>query len=232
MIRLKKKIIVAIDGYSSCGKSSFAKLIARNLGYLYLDSGAMYRAVALHALHNNAINDQKVIKSHLLKILGDIRISFRIVENENHTFLNGEDVEKKIRGVEVSSVVSFISKIPEIRQRLVRLQQQMGRERGIVMDGRDIGTIVFPDAEIKIFMTARIEVRARRRYDELKTKRIEAGMEEIKNNITDRDHQDMHRKVSPLRQAEDAVVLDNSDMTFDEQMEWFLELLRKRSLLA
>ncbi len=231
MIDLRKRIIIAIDGYSSCGKSSFAKLIAGELGYLYIDSGAMYRAVTLFALQNKWITKENIEKEKLIQNLHKIDISFAKVKGENYTLLNGENIEKKIRNIEVSSVVSEISKISEVREQLVQMQREMGKERGIVMDGRDIGTVVFPQAEIKIFMTADTGIRVMRRYDELKAKGIPAELKEIEFNIKDRDDKDMNRAISPLRKAEDALVLDNSYMTFEEQMLWFRKELLNRELL-
>ena len=231
MIQLKEKIIIAIDGYSSCGKSSFAKLIAGELGYLYIDSGAMYRAVALFALQNELFSEEIIVKERLIKILNEINISFTTNEKGNYTMLNDINVESEIRNIEVSSVVSEISKIPEVRERLVQIQRKTGEKREVVMDGRDIGTVVFPNAEMKIFMTADINIRAKRRFDELKTKGIPASIEEIESNIRDRDHKDMNREISPLRKAKDALVLDNSNITFDEQMYWFREELANKDLL-
>jgi cytidylate kinase len=232
MVILTNKLIIAVDGYSSCGKSSFAKLIAQYLSYLYLDSGAMYRTVALFAIRNHLIKEFRIDIPALVRQLSHIHISFKTIDGEYYTFLNGENIEMEIRGVEVSSVVSEISKIPEVRAHLVQLQQAMGKDKGIVMDGRDIGTVVFPDAEIKIFMKADTAVRARRRYEELKAKGIEASLEEIRKNINERDYLDMNRKVSPLAQASDAVVLDNSNMSFEQQMEWFRKLLVERGYLS
>ena len=231
MIRLQKKIIVAIDGYSSCGKSSFAKLIARELNYIHLDSGAMYRAVTYYALQNGWINERKIDIAMLIVNLKNVQISFRNQQGVIYTYLNEEPVENAIRGVEVSSLVSEISKLSEVRNHLVQLQQRMGDDKGIVMDGRDIGTVVFPNAEIKIFMTANTAVRAKRRYDELQAKGIPVSIEEITRNITERDELDIHREISPLIKADDAIVLDNSHMTFNEQMTWFGELLKNKELL-
>jgi CMP/dCMP kinase len=231
MISLLKKIIVAVDGYSSCGKSSFAKLIARYLSYLYIDSGAMYRAVALYALRNRLIKNNEIDTISLVGHLPDILISFKTLNDENTTHLNDENIEKEIRGAEVSSVVSPVSKIPEVRHYLVKLQQSYGQQKGIVMDGRDIGTVVFPDAEIKIFMKADPSIRAMRRYDELKMKGIDADLDKITANIMDRDFQDTNRKISPLAQAADAELLDNSHMTFDDQMVWFTSLLIRKGFL-
>jgi cytidylate kinase len=231
MTKLPKKIIVAVDGYSSCGKSSFAKLIAKDLKYLYLDSGAMYRSIALHSLRSKLIEEFKIDIPGLVKSLPKINISFKNENGENQTFLNGENIEREIRGVQVSSVVSEISKIPEVRCHLVSLQQEMGKNKGIVMDGRDIGTVVFPDAEIKIFMKAKTKVRAQRRYDELQQKGIPASFEEITKNINERDYLDINRQISPLTQARDAIVLDNSYMSFEEQMIWFHQLLIKKGFM-
>ena len=230
-MKLLKKIIIAIDGYSSCGKSTFAKLIAKELNYIFIDTGAMYRAVSLFALRNNLINNKSIDKSSLIKQLDNIKITFSYDCNKICTFLNGENVEDAIRGVEVSQWVSEVSKIKEVRQHLVALQQRMGREKGIVMDGRDIGTVVFPDAEVKLFMTASTLVRAQRRYDELTAKGEKVSFNEIKKNIEERDYKDANRSESPLRKASDAIELDNSHMSFDEQMQWFKELLIQKQLV-
>jgi cytidylate kinase len=231
MIPLKEKITIAIDGYSSCGKSSYAKLIARELNYLYLDSGAMYRAVALYGLRKEWIKDKTIRDKELINSLGNVHINFVNKAGENTTYLNNENVEHLIRGGEVSAVVSGVSRIPEVRKHLVLIQQEMGMNKGIVMDGRDIGTVVFPDAEIKIFMKANVEVRAKRRFDELIEKGLEADLEAIRKNIEERDYLDIHRSVSPLRQADDAQVLDNSNMTFSDQMDWFRSLLLEKDLI-
>jgi len=208
-------LIIAIDGFSSCGKSTFAKAIAQKMGYAYIDTGAMYRAVALFALQNGMIA--------LIDRLDDIHISFRrnSETNENETFLNGLCVERDIRTIAVSEAVSEISAIKEVRHKLVSLQKAMGKDKSIVMDGRDIGTNVSPDADIKIFMTASVEIRTQRRYDELVQKGMSASWNEIAQNIAKRDHIDQTREESPLRQAPDAIVLDNSNMTPAEQMLWF-----------
>ncbi|VAW22028.1 Cytidylate kinase [hydrothermal vent metagenome] len=220
------KIIIAIDGYSSCGKSTVAKSLARKLGYAYIDSGAMYRSVTLFALRNNWIVDGKPDREKIINGLGQISITFRFNKEtgENTTFLNGENVEEQIRGLDVSNNVSPVSAIKEVRQAMVKLQRQIGEKKGIVMDGRDIGTVVFPYAELKIFMTASPEIRAQRRYDELVAKGKQVSMEEIIANINERDYIDQNRKESPLRQAEDAVVLDNSNFTLEGQLEWALKL--------
>lgn len=215
--------IIAVDGYSSCGKSTFARLIARELGYVYIDSGAMYRAVALFCLENNILADGNPVIEKLRESLGNITISFLLNKRTGmqETWLNGRNVEEAIRGIEVSAVVSKISQIREVRGKMVRLQRKIGKKGGVVMDGRDIGTVVFPEAQLKIFMTADADVRARRRYKELLEKGMDVKLDEIADNIRMRDHEDENRKVSPLRKADDAIVLDNSNMTIKEQMEWF-----------
>ena len=220
-----KKIVIAIDGFSSCGKSTFAKAIAARLGYIFIDTGAMYRAVTLYALEQGAIRSGIVHEEEVVRLLGDISISFRFnpERGASDIYVNGDRVEGKIRTIEVSNCVSAVSAIAEVRHKLVAMQQEMGRRRGVVMDGRDIGTVVFPDAELKIFMTADPHVRARRRYDELTAKGDNVSLEEIEQNVRDRDYQDMHRAISPLKQADDAIVLDNSTMSVDEQMEWVME---------
>ena len=225
----KQKIVIAIDGHSSCGKSTFAKAIAARLGYIFIDTGAMYRAVTLCALEAGAIRDGEVDAERVVGLLPQINISFRFnaERGASDVYVNGECVEPRIRSIEVSSAVSSISSIPAVREKLVAMQQQMGRDRGVVMDGRDIGTVVFPDAELKIFMTADAEVRARRRYDELTAKGDKVTLEEILENVIARDKADMEREISPLRRAADAVVLDNSRMTVEEQMEWFMERYRQ-----
>ena len=219
------KIIIAVDGYSSCGKSTFAKAIAARLGYIFIDTGAMYRAVTLYALEHGAIRSGMVDEEAVVKLLGEISITFRFnpQRGASDIYVNGDLVEGKIRTIEVSNCVSQVSAIPEVRHKLVAMQQEMGRRRGVVMDGRDIGTVVFPDAELKLFMTADPKVRAERRYKELREKGMEVSLEEIERNVRERDKADMSRAVSPLRQAEDAIVLDNSHMTVDEQMTWFLD---------
>lgn len=219
------KIVIAIDGFSSCGKSTFAKAIAKRMGYIFIDTGAMYRAVTLYALEHGAIRSGIVHEEEVVRLLDEITITFRFnpERGASDIYVNGAFVEGKIRTIEVSNCVSAVSAIAEVRQKLVAMQQEMGRKRGVVMDGRDIGTVVFPDAELKIFMTADPRVRAQRRYDELKAKGDSVSLEEIEQNVRDRDYQDMHRAISPLRQADDAVVLDNSTMTVEEQMAWVME---------
>ena len=220
-----RKIIIAIDGFSSCGKSTFAKSIAARLGYIFIDTGAMYRAVTLYALENGAVEDGVVDATKVEALLPQVEIAFRFNSERgaSDVSVNGVEVEQKIRTIEVSNLVSKISSIGAVREKLVSLQQQMGQARGVVMDGRDIGTVVFPDAELKIYMTADAEVRAKRRYDELTAKGDNVTMEEILENVISRDHADMNREISPLRQAEDAIVLDNSYMSVEEQMAWFME---------
>ncbi len=218
------KITIAIDGYSSCGKSTMAKDLAKEIGYIYIDSGAMYRCVTLFALENNILKGNEIDSERLKGLLDSIKISFILDEQSKKplTCLNGVVVEDKIRSMEVSSYVSPIATLGFVREELVRQQQQMGKEKGIVMDGRDIGTVVFPDAELKIFVTASPEIRAQRRYDELKEKNQEASFDEILKNVIERDYIDEHREVSPLRKADDAIVLDNSNITIEQQKEWLL----------
>ena len=220
----KHRIIIAVDGFSSCGKSTFAKAIAARLGYIFIDTGAMYRAVTLYALEHGAIRSGIVDEEAVVKLLDRISITFRFnpERGASDIYVNGDLVEGKIRTIEVSNCVSRVSAIPEVRRKLVAMQQEMGRRRGVVMDGRDIGTVVFPDAELKIFVTASAEVRAQRRFDELQAKGMPADFEDILRNVKERDYIDSHRDVAPLRQAEDAVVLDNSEMTVSQQREWLL----------
>jgi cytidylate kinase len=229
-MKKKKKIIITLDGYSSCGKSTFAKAIAAELGYLYIDSGAMYRAVTLFCLRKGIVAGGVADVNRIISVLPEINISFSPGRETGYfeTLLNGESVEREIRDRAVSDNVSAVSTIAEVRSKLVELQRGMGAGGGIVMDGRDIGTVVFPGAELKIFMTASPEVRAQRRYLELVSKGLPADLDAVVKNITDRDRIDSSRDVSPLRQADDAVVLDNSDMTPEEQMKWFRKLLKKR----
>ena len=225
-----RKIVIAIDGFSSCGKSTFAKAIAARLGYIFIDTGAMYRAVTLYALTHGAIRSGIVHEEEVVALLDRIEISFRFnpERGASDIYVNGDLAEGRIRTIEVSNCVSSVSAIGEVRRRLVAMQQQMGRRRGVVMDGRDIGTVVFPDAELKIFMTADPAVRAQRRYDELTAKGMTVSLAEIEENVRQRDHADMTRAVSPLRQADDAVVLDNSRMSVEEQMAWFIDLFQQR----
>lgn len=220
-----KKITIAIDGYSSCGKSTMAKDLAREVGYIYIDSGAMYRAVTLYCLENGLFTTDGIDTGKLEAAMPGIRISFQLNPDTQRpmTYLNGVNVEDRIRTMEVSSHVSPVAALPFVREALVKLQQEMGKAKGIVMDGRDIGTVVFPDAELKIFVVASAEIRAQRRYDELKAKGQEASYEEILANVKERDYIDQNREVSPLRQAEDALLLDNSNLTIEEQKEWLKE---------
>jgi CMP/dCMP kinase len=227
---MDKKLRIAIDGYSSCGKSTFAKAIAKELKYIYIDSGAMYRAVTLYCMRKGWINKDSFNINGILNNLDDIEVSFNFNNDieQYETILNSENVENEVRGIEVSGFVSKISQIPEVRERMVELQRQIGINKGIVMDGRDIGTVVFPDAELKIFMTASVDIRAKRRYDELKAKGDIVDLEDIKRNIISRDIADENRDISPLRRAEDAVILDNSRMSVKDQMEWVMEIIKKR----
>ena len=224
-----KKITIAIDGYSSCGKSTMAKDLAKEIGYIYIDSGAMYRAVTLYCLENGLFTSEGILTDALEKAMPNIRISFQLDPDTQRpiTFLNGQLVEDKIRSMEVSSHVSPVAALGFVREAMVRIQQEMGKAKGIVMDGRDIGTVVFPDAELKIFVTASAEIRAQRRYDELKAKGQEASYEDILANVKERDYIDQNRTVSPLRQAEDAILLDNSQMTIEEQKQWLAEQFQR-----
>lgn len=230
MYQIPKNFIVAVDGPSSSGKSTFAKAIARELGITYIDSGAMYRAVTLFGLRNGLIRDQTIDIPSLNNSLDRIRIEFiyNNTLNRPETYLNGENVEEEIRDIEVSKFVSPVSKIESVRERMVELQRSMASNRSVVMDGRDIGTVVFPNAHIKLFLIANEEVRARRRYDELRLKGIDISYQDVLNNINDRDYQDSNRAISPLVQAEDAVALDNSGMGVDSQMDWFRKLLASK----
>ena len=221
-----KKISIAIDGHSSCGKSTMAKDLAREVGYVYVDTGAMYRSVTLYALRHDLFREDGSVKTDALEQqMADIRISFKFNPETGRpdTYLNNECVEKEIRSLEVSNRVSPIAAIPFVRTAMVAQQQQMGKDKGVVMDGRDIGTTVFPDAELKIFVTASAKVRAQRRYDELQAKGMPADFDDILKNVEERDYLDSHREVSPLRKADDAILLDNSDMTIPEQKQWLLD---------
>lgn len=224
-----KRIIIAIDGHSSCGKSTFAKAIAARLGYIFIDTGAMYRAVTLYALEHGAIAMGIVDEERIEAMLCDIEISFRFNSERGASdiYVNGDLVEGKIRTIEVSNCVSAVSSIGAVRRKLVAMQQQMGRNGGVVMDGRDIGTVVFPTAELKIYMTADPMVRAERRYKELTAKGDSVTLEEVYENVVSRDKADMSRAISPLRKADDAIVLDNSAMSVEEQMAWFDEQYRR-----
>ena len=230
-------VIIAIDGYSSTGKSTFAKAIAKELGYIYIDTGAMYRAVTLFALRNGFVSknntiDTEALRKMLFSVEHPVVISFRTTgpDGASETWLNGENVERDIRTIEISRVVSHIAAVPMVREFVDRSLHEIGSGKGVVMDGRDIGTAVFPDAEIKIFMTASPEVRARRRYEEMRSKGQETPYEEVLGNIRERDYIDEHRKTAPLSRAADAELLDNSDMTVEEQIQWFKDLLKRRHL--
>jgi cytidylate kinase len=220
-----KKITIAIDGHSSCGKSTMAKDLAREVGYVYVDTGAMYRSVTLFALRNGLFTADGINEEELRKRMPEIHIAFKFNAEAGRpdTYLNGELVEKEIRSMEVSNHVSPIATLGFVREAMVAQQQQMGKDKGVVMDGRDIGTTVFPNAELKVFVTASAEVRAQRRYDELKAKGMEADYADILKNVQERDYIDSHREVSPLRKADDAIELDNSNMTIPEQKQWLLD---------
>ena len=227
-----KKIVIAIDGFSSCGKSTMAKDLAREVGYIYVDTGAMYRAVTLFAMRNDVFDAEGNIDETRLKaLLPDVKLTFQL-NNETklpEVCLNRENVERYIRTLEVSQHVSPIAALPFVREKLVEQQQAMGNEKGIVMDGRDIGTVVFPNAELKIFVTASAEIRAQRRFKELEAKGMPADFDEILQNVEQRDYIDTHRETSPLRQADDALVLDNSHLTIAEQKVWLMEKFNERT---
>ena len=225
-----KKIIIAIDGFSSCGKSTMAKGLARDIGYIYIDTGAMYRAVALYCIMHGLYGpDGELDEEGLKRRIDDVDITFRLNPDANAhiTCLDGENVEERIRTLEVSSRVSKVAALEFVRKVLVKKQQCMGREKGVVMDGRDIGTVVFPEAELKVFVTASPEIRAKRRYDELRAKGQNATYEEILHNVEERDRIDINRSVSPLRKADDALLLDNSNLTIEEQRVWLREQYNK-----
>lgn len=227
-----KKIVIAIDGYSSCGKSTMAKDLAREVGYIYVDTGAMYRAVTLFAMRNGVFDaDDNIDEARLKALLPDVKLTFKLNSETKlpEVCLNGECVERYIRTLEVSQHVSPIAALPFVREKLVEQQQAMGKEKGIVMDGRDIGTVVFPDAELKIFVTASAEIRAQRRFKELEAKGMPANFDEILQNVEQRDYIDTHRETSPLRQADDALVLDNSHLTIAEQKVWLMEKFNERT---
>lgn len=221
------KITVAIDGYSSCGKSTIAKALAQKLGYNYIDTGAMYRAVTLYCLKNNIIKSSKIDLPKLLDSLNHITVFFdyNTQTKVSEVFLNGEHVEREIRTMEVANNVSMISSIKEVREKMVLIQREIGKHKGVVMDGRDIGTHVFPDAELKLFMTADTDVRTQRRLDELSSKGEYHSFEDVKQNLLKRDYDDTHRKENPLRQAKDAVILDNTDLNKEEQLEFVIKLI-------
>lgn len=226
-----KRITIAIDGHSSCGKSTMAKDLARKIGYVYIDTGAMYRAVTLYAIRHGLIKDGEVKSEALHDEMKNIHISFQLNTDTQRpdTYLNGVYVEREIRTMEVSHNVSQIAALPFVRTAMVDMQREMGKEKGVVMDGRDIGTVVFPDAELKIFVTASAEIRAQRRYDELTAKGEECQLADILENVKQRDHLDSTRETSPLRKADDAIVLDNSNMTIEEQSDWLMKEFRKKA---
>lgn len=226
-----KKITIAIDGFSSCGKSTMAKDLAKKLGYVYVDTGAMYRAVTLYAMRNGLFNaDGSVKTADLERQMNKINITFKLNKTAERpdTYLNNELIENDIRTLEVSNHVSQIAAVPFVREAMVAQQQRMGKDKGVVMDGRDIGTTVFPEAELKVFVTASAEVRAQRRYDELKEKGMPADFNDILKNVQERDYIDSHREVSPLRKAPDAIELDNSHMTIAEQSAWLMEQVEQK----
>jgi CMP/dCMP kinase len=237
---LSKKIVIAIDGYSSCGKSTIARALAKELGYAYIDTGAMYRAVTLYLIENNLLNLEELkLKGELINdlhidnienILEHISIRFKVnhITGISETYLNDKNVERDIRKMKVSENVSHVSTVKEVRKKMVRLQQKIGEEKNVVMDGRDIGTTVFPDADVKIFMTADHDVRVKRRYDELITHGIEVTVEEVSENIKSRDYEDTHREESPLTKAPDAVVLDNTHLSRREQLDFVLKLVHEK----
>ncbi len=222
------KINIAVDGYSSCGKSTIAKGLAKALGYIYIDSGAMYRAVALHAIRNGWITPERINEEALREHIHAIQIEFKTnVQGAQETFLNGENVEQEIRSLEVANGASRVSTIGFVRQALVHLQQEMGKDKGVVMDGRDIGTVVFPEAEMKLFLTASPEIRAKRRFDEMADRGENPRYDEVLANVKERDLRDTTRSESPLRQADDALVLDNSHVGIEEQLQWALDMFNK-----
>ncbi|WP_372752604.1 (d)CMP kinase [Labilibaculum sp.] len=224
-----KKLIIAIDGHSSCGKSTVAKDLAKKIGYTYIDSGAMYRVVTLFAMRHNLISDDRVDENKLAHLIEKVSISFQYNnEKQRHeTFLNKELVEDEIRRLDVSNNVSLIAKIKFVREKMVAFQRELSKEGGVIMDGRDIGTVVFPNADLKIFMTADVEIRAIRRYKELKEKGETISLDEIRENVSKRDFIDENRKESPLRKAEDAITLNNSHLTPSEQLDWIVERMNK-----
>ncbi|GHV17932.1 cytidylate kinase [Bacteroidia bacterium] len=225
-----KKIVIAIDGFSSNGKSTMAKSLAKEIGYIYIDSGAMYRAITLYCIKQGLFDGNKLDEKGLQEQIKDIKVEFQLNKESGtpDTYLNGENVEAQIRSMEVSSKVSVVSAIPFVRRAMVALQQDMGKKKGIVMDGRDIGTVVFPNAELKIFVTAGAEIRAQRRFDELRSKGDnKTTFEEVLENLKSRDHMDQTRAESPLLKADDAILLDNSYMTIDEQMQWLVEKFKQ-----
>jgi cytidylate kinase len=229
MGNVNRDLVIAFDGHSSCGKSTVAKAVAKKLGYTYVDSGAMYRMVTLLAMQNGLINGKEIDEDKLKQVLEKVSITFKYNnEGKQQSYLNNTNVESEIRTIEVSDKVSYISELAFVREKLVELQQKMGEEKRIVMDGRDIGTVVFPNAELKIFMTASSKVRAQRRYNELVGKGHDVTFDEVIENIEKRDYIDQNREHSPLKKAEDAIVLDNSNLTREEQLNWVLELIEEK----
>jgi cytidylate kinase len=225
----EKKLIIAIDGHSSCGKSTVAKDLAKKINYTYIDSGAMYRVVTLFAMRNNLVSDEKVDENKLNHLINQVSISFQYNETKqrHETFLNGELVEDEIRSLEVSNNVSLIAKIKFVREKMVAFQRELSKGGGVIMDGRDIGTVVFPNAELKIFMTADVEVRAIRRYKELKEKGDAVSLDDIRENVKKRDYIDENRDESPLKKADDAIVLNNSHLSKEEQLDWIVERMNE-----
>lgn len=222
-----KKITIAIDGFSACGKSTLARDLAEKIGYIFIDSGAMYRAVSLYCLRNNLIENGVPKIDQIHQELSTIKLEFKRIQKESHLFLNGEDVSIEIRSNAVAQNVSQIAAIGSVREKLVAEQRKMGEHGGIIMDGRDIGSVVFPNAELKIFVTADEEIRVKRRFDELKSKGISSSLEEVRANLEERDYIDTHREISPLIQVSDAVVIDNSSLSKDEQLELVLGLIKE-----
>ena len=226
----KHRIIIAVDGFSSCGKSTFAKAIAARLGYIFIDTGAMYRAVTLHALEHGAIRSGIVDEEAVVKLLGETAITFRFnpERGASDIYVNGDLAEGKIRTIEVSNCVSRVSAIPEVRRKLVAMQQEMGRRRGVVMDGRDIGTVVLPHATVKIFLTAAPEARARRRWKEYQEKGVDISFEKVLEDVKQRDYQDTHREAAPLKQADDAVLLDTSELNFEQSLDAMKQIIASK----
>jgi CMP/dCMP kinase len=219
----QKRITIAIDGFSACGKSTLAKDLAKRLGYVFIDSGAMYRAVAYYCLKHQLIQNGELAKEEINAHLNNIEIHFELIQQEPHVFLNGQDVSHEIRQPEVAGIVSIVASYKPIREKLVEAQQKMGEYGGIVMDGRDIGSVVFPNAELKLFITADPEIRVKRRLAEMQEKGIQMNVDEVRKNLSERDHLDSTREESPLIQVPDAVVLDNSDLSKEEQLHWVLQ---------
>ena len=228
-----RKITIAIDGFSSCGKSTLAKALAAKIGYSYIDTGAMYRATTLYLLRNKIIPNSKIDEQHVEKHLKNITVTFvyNPVAKASDTYLNGENVEREIRDMYVSNYVSQVSLLKCVRQKMVALQKKMGKDKGVVMEGRDIGTNVFPNAELKLFMTADVDVRVQRRYDELSSKGQHATLDEIRKNLSLRDYEDSHRKENPLMQADDAIVLDNSELSREDQLNFVVKLIQDLLLM-